>query len=185
MPGPQENGRLDPFEFIGLSTGFNANLMDLIFLGWSDSVRLTQTYSSSLATMEMIRVCSVILLQSTLNTSTQQGKVKSSNREAGSLLITKSISFNSFALKDLFEFGFSEKRTNRQTSFQGILLWQIQTNSLHGFPNCTELIWPHRLTEGEKPVCYLGGGAKPRMRPHSFEGFSRLTHLHTYKAGLL
>ena len=62
MPGPQENGRLDPFEFIGLSTGFNANLMDLIFLGWSDSVRLTQTYSSSLATMEMIRVCSVILL---------------------------------------------------------------------------------------------------------------------------
>ena len=62
MPGPQENGKRDPFEFIGLSTGFDANLMDLIFLGWSDSVLLTQTYSSSLATMEMIRVCSVILL---------------------------------------------------------------------------------------------------------------------------
>ena len=33
MPGPQENGKWDPLEFMGLNAGFNANLMDLIFLG--------------------------------------------------------------------------------------------------------------------------------------------------------
>ena len=61
MPGPKENGRCDPFEFMGLNTGFDANLMNLIFLGWSDKVFRSHTYSSSLATIEMIRVCSVIL----------------------------------------------------------------------------------------------------------------------------
>ena len=61
MPGPQENGKWDPLEFMGFNAGFNANLMDLIFLGWSDNVFLAHMNSSSLAKIVMIRVCSVIM----------------------------------------------------------------------------------------------------------------------------